>query len=551
MDQNVSRSLAAFSAQPVARQMALLLGIAASIALGVGMVQWANTPDYKPLFAPLGAEDTNRAIAALETGGIAYRLNAGTGMLAIPAGQVQQARLLLASEGLPGDGGSGFKNLYQEQEIGLSSFMERARFNRALESELAQTISALEGVRSARVHLAVARPSAFLRKRDMPAASVVLHLYDGQVLSPRQLAGVVNLVSSSVPDLSSDRVAVVDQRGQLLSGQDKQNELGYTQEQFRYAELLEQRFGNRITDILEPFLGVGAVRAQVTADIDFTRVERTSEQFSPETVIRSEQTTESLSSAGNGRLGGVPGTLSNQPPTQTEVTEVEVADAAGTGDAGLGQPLDSNRSQVRNYEVDKTISHIRETPGTIRKLSVALVVDYVDQAAEDGTVERVPLSAERIDEITRLARDAIGFNAGRGDTVSVINASFVPLPEPEAVEGPSILEQDWVWVLARWLAVVLGSLLLVLFVLRPLIRFSTTAPPALPGKAAGGGKALPAGRAGGGTGELEDDQVTLGGERLSIGHEGYRTSFEEARIVVDEEPRRAAHVMKQWIAENG
>ncbi len=545
LDTQLSTRLAAFSNQAGVRQLALLLGIAASIAVGVGLVQWASTPDYKPLFGSLAGEDVSRAIASLESQGFDYRLSDRTGMLAVAADQVQRARLLLASEGLPAGSGKGFESLYQEQEIGLSSFMERARFNRSLEQELAQTITALDGVRSARVHLAVTRQSAFLRKQDKPEASVVLHLYAGQTLSPRQLAGVVNLVSSSVPSLQPDGVAVVDQQGRLLSGQGQEDDFGYTQEQFRLAELLEQRYSDRITGILEPILGPGAVRAQVSADIDFTRVERTSEQYAPDTVVRSEQTSEAVSSRPLA-AGGIPGTLSNQPPADTEVIEAPQEAAAETP-----PPVNTNRSELRNYEIDKTISHIRETPGSIRKLSVALVVDYAEETAEDGTTSQVPLPASRIEEITRLARDAIGFDEARGDTVSVINASFVTPPAAVGVESsPSLLDQDWVWSLSRWLSVALGVVLLVLFVIRPLIRFSISAAPALNSPeqrralAAGGTEAA-------GDAELGDDRVTLASEQRALGHEGYQEQLTRARSVVEEEPRRAAHVMKQWVADNG
>lgn len=547
LDSPLSTRLAAFSNQPGTRQLALLLGLAASIAVGFGLVQWASTPAYKPLFGALAGEDTSRAIASLESQGIDYRLDNRSGLLAVAADQVQRARIVLASEGLPGSAASGFESLYQEQEIGVSSFMERARFHRALERELAATIAALDSVRSARVHLAEGRQSAFLRQRDNPAASVVLHLYAGQSLSRQQLAGVVNLVSSSMPNLAPESVAVVDQQGRLLSGQGEDTEFGYTREQFQLAELIEQRYSDRISRILEPILGPGAVRAQVSADIDFTRVERTREEYAPETVVRSEQTSEAVT-AGAAPEGGIPGALMTQPPAETEILEA----APGTA-ASETATANTNRSVLRNYEIDRTISHIRETPGSIRKLSVALVVDYAEQTAEDGSVARVPLSDERLAEISELVQDAIGFDATRGDTVSVINASFVQTDAaPEPVVSAPLLERPWVWDLARWLAVALGLILLMVFVIRPLIRFSTSAQASLP--SAGGARALPAenqSSPGGVEGELADDRVTLGGDTLALSHEGYQRQLEKARNVVDEEPRRAAHVMKQWVAENG
>ncbi|MEQ8514842.1 MAG: flagellar basal-body MS-ring/collar protein FliF [Chromatocurvus sp.] len=518
-----------YSRQPAARQVALLVGLAASIALGIGLVQWALTPNYKPLFGSLSGEDTNQVITALEANGIDYRMDNRSGMLAVASDQVHRARLLLASDGFPRDDGLGFETLYREQEIGVSSFMEQARYHRALEQELSRTMTAMEGVRAARVHVAVARQSAFLRQREQPAASVMLQLSPGRTLSERQLAGVIHLVSSSVPNLQAEQVSVVDQQGRLLSGQGEQDGLGYTKEQYRLSQQMEQRYAQRIVAILEPILGPGNVRAEVTADIDFTRIERTSEEYAPETVIRSEQTTEETSD----RLfaGGVPGTLSNQPPVDAQVAD-QPADENAQVD-GETRPARVSRRATRNYEMDKTISHIRETPGGLTRLSVAVVVDYIEGTAEDGTATPVPLPPERSDEINALVREAVGFDAGRGDTLSVINASFVDPPAMEAPEGPSILEQDWLWRTGKGLlaALVLGAL--VFFVLRPLIAFSTGT---AQGQSrvrdiTGGQRALgnDSGDDADGAGGLEDDQVTLASQQQYALPGGYQQQLQMAR----------------------
>ena len=336
----------AYSQQPASRQIALLVGLAASIALGIGLVQWALTPNYKPLFGSLSGEDTNQVIAALESNAIDYRMDNRSGTLAVAADQVHRARLLLASEGFPKDDGLGFETLYREQEIGVSSFMEQARYHRALEQELSRTMTAMDGVRASRVHVAVARQSAFLRQREQPAASVMLQLTPGRTLSERQLAGVVHLVSSSVPSLQAEQVSVVDQRGRLLSGQGEQEGLGYTKEQYRLAEQLEQRYAQRIVGILEPILGPGNVRAEVTADIDFTRVERTSEEYAPDTVIRSEQTTEET--AESRFAGGVPGTLANQPPPQAQAVEEPPGGCRGAGRPGPRPGQSPGHAQLRD-----------------------------------------------------------------------------------------------------------------------------------------------------------------------------------------------------------
>ena len=558
-DNNLLARFQGYSRQPATRQLALLFGLAASIALGVGLVQWAVAPSYKPLYGSMAPEDTNQVIAALEAGGIEYRLEQRSGMVAVPSEQVHRARLLLAGEGYPRGEGVGFESLYREQEIGLSSFMEQARYHRALEAELARTISALQSVRGARVHLAMAKQSAFLRDRERPAASVMLNLYAGQGLTDRQLAGIVHLVASSVPNLDSEQVSVVDQQGKLLSGQGTDAEFEFTQEQYRYARQLESNYRQRIMDILAPILGADAVRTQVAADIDFTRIERTSETYAPDSRVRSEQISEEMS---NQRFaGGVPGTLSNQPPVNTDLSTQQPPGSFDIGPPEPGTasatPGRSSRRSTINYEIDKTISHVRETPGSLRKLSIAVVLDHIETTAEDGTVSRQPLPQERIDEVTALVREAVGFDAGRGDTVSVISASFVDAPAAadSAAAEPSLLDQDWIWQLGRGLLVLVVLLALIFVVLRPLMKFSTaplvTSPPGLqgPGQQTPGALGAPGG--------ADEDQVTLGGQG-QLGYEGgtgggsgYQQQLQMARTVASGEPERAAQVVRNWVSDDG
>jgi len=554
-----------YSRQPVTRQLALLIGLAASLALAIGLVQWTMAPTYKPLFGRMAPEDTNQVITTLEANGIDYSLDRRSGMVAVPAGDLQRARLVLAGEGFPRADGVGFESLYREQEIGLSSFMEQARYHRALEGELSRTISAMDVVRSARVHLAMGRQSAFVRAREEPAASVMVNLYAGRVLDDRQLAGIVHLVASSVPNLDAEQVSVVDQRGKLLSRQGMDEDLGYTQEQFRYTRQVEEDYRDRILSILEPILGPGAVRAQVAADVDFTRIERTSETYAPDTRVRSEQTAEETT---NRRFdGGVPGTLSNQPPIDTAVVQNQqpgavAAEAEGEEGVPTGAalpPVRTSRRSTVNYEMDKTISHVRETPGSLRKLSIAVVLDHVETTADDGTTTRGPVTPERIDEITALVREAVGFNPARGDTVSVISASFVEPAAAEEVQAiePSIFEQDWVWSLAKGAFALVVLLALIFLVLRPVMKFSAV--PVAPRQqqlAAPQQQAVAA--LGGGEG---DDQVTLGGQGTGAAQmglpgaagaaAGYQQQLQMARSVATGEPERAAYVVKNWVADDG
>lgn len=540
-DQTLMERFGGFSRQPAVRQLALLVGLAASVALAVGLVQWASAPGMKPLFTQLAPADTNIVISTLESNGIEYEINAGGTVVAVPQGDLDRARLLLASEGLPKGDGIGFESLYQEQELGLSSFMEQARYHRALEAELARTMAALDSVRSARVHLAIAKESPFLRKGNAPAASVMLNIYPGRILSERQLAGIVHLVSSSVPNLDASQVSVVDQAGKLLSDQGEDDVMGSSKDQFRLTQQLEQDYSDRIVMILEPILGAGSVRAQVNADMDFTRIERTSEVYAPETVVRSEQLSEEV--ANTPQDGGVPGELVNEPPLDPALQQ----QLEGEQQVAQQQPARTSTSSTRNYEMDKTISHIQETPGSLRRLSVAVLLDYTENVGEDGQVTRAPLEQAQLDEIRTLVSEAIGFSADRGDTLSIMNAEFMRPPAPEPLPEPGFFENDWVWQVGKGLLALSVLLALVFVVLRPLVRFAAVPIPPAPQNLA-----QLAGPDGQNPGQLmlgSGEQVGLP-ENLNQGA-NYLQSLSMARQAAGGEPARVASVMKNWVAADG
>jgi len=559
---NILNRFNSLSRLPAARQLGLLLGLAASIALGMGLVQWAMEADYAPLYGDLSPGASSEIVRTLESRGIAYKIDNRSGLVSVPADRVHEVRLQLASEGLPEKDGSGYDMLYKEQEMGVSSFMEKARFDRALERELSNSIATIDSVRSARVHLALPKQSAFVRKKSKPAASVLLSLYGGRGLSERQLAGVVHMVAFSVPGLEAEQVSVLDNHGRLLSSQSGDDDFAGTKEQFRFARQLEQSYVERITEILTPIVGVGSVSAQVTADMDFSIVEKTSETYQPQTSVRSEQLVEEITDAK--AAGGIPGTLSNQPPENATLSADLTPDALDQ--QALTPPSRSSKREVRNYELDKTISHIKESPGSLNKLSVAVVVDYIDGV--DGT-ERQPLSDARMAEITSLVKEAVGFNEERGDRVNVVNASFISAPALEPMPEPSLMEQEWIWRGAKILLGGIAVILVIFTVLKPLMQASSAPPPAAqqlsapgaqPGMAAGGmenyamqqqpmmagmdGMQMPGG----------EDQVTLSGQQhpgLPGGAPGYQQQLSMARSMVDGEPERVAHVVKNWVSNDG
>lgn len=537
-DNPILNRVSGFAAQPVARQISLLVGFAASIALAVGLVNWASSPSYQSIYGPMTPSDNAEAIAILQTNGIEYRLEQRTGLLEVPFDEVLQARMVLASEGFPKDGsGIGFESLYLEQEMGLSSFMEEARYHRAVEAELVRTITALDSVTAARVHLAISRQTAFLRRGNEPSASVMLNLRGGTRLSDRQLSGIINLVASSIPNLDASRVSVVDGAGKLLSSQGQDSDFGYTAEQFRLAEQFEGSLTDRIIAILEPILGVGAVQAQVTANMDFTRTESTNEIFDPNVALRSEQTSEDISNSTV--VAGPPGGLVPNPPQ-----------AAQPDDVGQ-QPIDNgpdreSRQETRNYEVNKTIQYVRSVPGEVNKLSVAVVIDY----REDENGERVPLDAALLDQVNALVREAVGFNEARGDTVQVINSPFIT-PQPlEQLPEPGLFDQPWIWDLGKGLIAALGVLALIFAVLRPMVRYSTNyAPPAI---ARGTSDAALAGPIAEDAAESRITALTAPIPELppASPKPNYQQSLAMARNSANEQPVRAAYVVKNWIASD-
>ena len=542
-DNALLNRVSGFAAQPVARQFALLIGMAASVALGYAAIQWATTSQFEPLYGSMSPSDNATAITVLESNGIPYQLEKGSGLLTVPYGQVPQARMALASEGFPRSGGIGFESLYEEQEMGLSSFMEQARYNRAVEAELARTISGMDTVRGARVHVAMAKQSAFMRRGQEPSASVMVSLYPGRTLNDRQLSGIIHLVASSVPNLAAEQVSVVDQAGKLLSDQGEDSDFGYTAEQFRITQQIENSLNNRIMGILEPILGHEAVRAQVAADMDFTRIETTSEQYDPQTVVRSEQTSEDVAMNNSAAEGGIPGQLADQAPGQAQLVANQNAQPQANAVPADPVPARETRKITRNFEMNKSISHVREVPGTLQKLSVAVVVDYATN--EDG--EKVALDPARLAEITSLVREAVGFDEARGDTVSVINSPFVAPEALEELPEPSILEQEWLWQAVRAGSGALALLLLFFMVVRPLIRYSTSYVPPEP---------IPQENAPMLTNqrvddELPEDRLALSGPVSAVaGGANYHQSIAIARNVANEQPARAAYVVRNWMTDD-
>lgn len=526
---------------PVVRQLGVMVGIAASVALGIAVVLWSQTPNYSLLYGNLAQKDASEVVAALEQSGIPYKVNQSTGAVMVDSGKVQEARMKLAGQGLPHSDSLGFEILQQETGFGTSRALEAARFHRALEGELARTIGTLSNIESARVHLATPKRSVFVRKNNNPSASVVLKLYSGRVLDKGQVAAIVHLVASSVPELDSGRITVVDHKGNLLSGEMDSRQMMLTSSQFEYTKELENHYRNRVEEILAPILGADRVRAQVSAEVDFTVTEQTSERFNPDLpALRSEQTNEQLSRLSS--VQGVPGALSNQPPAAGNAPEV----AAGTEAEGTaGSPLNSSKRSTRNYELDKTISHTRLSSNKLRRLSVAVVVDDLVTLGDDGTTTRIERTPEEISRITRLVRESIGFNAQRGDSVEVINSAFMAPEQPQPLPELAIWQQPWVWDVAKQAGGVILVLILILFVLRPTMK-KLIEPPVMHqlAEAQGGASGSASSKSGGDSLDGPDDSMMLPGP------ERYENTLEAARQMVQDDPKRVAQVIRSWVSDN-
>ena len=536
---------------PIVKQIAVMVGIAASVALGVAVVLWSQTPSYVPLYGNLAHKDSMEIAQALQSAGIKYEVDQSNGIIMVPSGDLREARMKLAGQGLPQSSSMGFELMQEDTGFTTSRMVETARYQRAIEGELARSISTLASVESARVHLATPKQSVFIRKRKFPSASVVVKLYPGRTLEKGQVEAISHLVASSVPELEVSSVTVVDQRGRLLSTKQDSREMEMTSSQFEYTRGLEDHFKQRIEDILAPLVGRDNLRAEVTADVDFTMTEQTQEYYNPDAnALRSEQINEQASRLGE--VQGVPGALSNQPPAAG--TAPEVAGGAGGGEAG-GTPLNTSKRATRNYEVDKTISHTRLPNNRLRRLSVAVVVNDRYTTEEDGTVVPLERTPEEITRIGNLVKDAIGFDLQRGDSVQVVSESFfVPAP-PEPLPELPMWEEAWFWDLVRQAGGWLLALLLILLVLRPamsrLLQHATvvhTHPEMAAAGAAGGmAGAYPGGEGGEGMGELgsEEEALHLPGPR------SYEKTLDAARNMIADDPKRVAQVVRKWISEDG
>ncbi|WP_028877536.1 flagellar basal-body MS-ring/collar protein FliF [Teredinibacter turnerae] len=531
------------------RQAGLMVGLAASVAIGFAVVLWSQGEDYKPLYGSLDRLDSAEVGQVLDFNDIPYKIDGSTGALLVPVDKLQKARILLAENGIQGDKTIGFELLDQEQPLGTSQFMEATRYRRSLEGELARTIASINSVRSARVHLAIPKRSVFVRDGREPSASVFLDLYPGRPIKPKQIAGIANLVAASIPELDSTNVTIVDQKGNLMEVAPEDEKLVQASQHLDYTRKVEDDIVLRIRRLLTPIIGDANFKTEVAADLDFTEMEQAAETFNPDLpAIRSEQTSEEQR-IGAGGPGGIPGALTNQPPADGAAPEVAVP---GGGGDGQTPPQQSQSRATRNYELDRTVSYTKHQKGRLRRLTVAVVVDdKVQRNAETGEATRVPWTEAELERLAILVRDAVGFSAARGDSVNVLNEPFVAQLDFDSGDLP-IWKEDWFLSLAKQLAGFLIIVALILGLMRPVLK--SLAGAGAKTKAEEEAKELEALQAAGidSFDSLSDETVTLtGGDALALPspEETYEQQLNAVKGLVAEDPGRVAQVIKRWINE--
>ena len=535
------------SALDRAQRMRLGAGVALLVAAAVAAVVMGRQPDYRVLFSNLGDKDGGAVVAQLSQMNVPYKYSEGGGAILIPAERVHDVRLRLATQGLPKGSVAGFE-LMESNKFGMTQFQERLNFQRGLEGELTRSIQALSSVQSARVHLALPNQNGFFREQQKPSASVLVSLHPGRILDRAQLAGIVHLVASSVPELAPSAVSVLDDTGKLLSqSPDSTAGAEINAQQLLYVQQLEQQYSRRIMDILEPVVGRDNVKAQVTAEVDFSQTESTSEQFRPNqtpdsSAVRSQQVLESRGSATK-TATGVPGAVANQPPAPSAAPINGANPAPNAGGQQGTEEQTNKRESTTNYEVDKTVKVVRGSTGAVKRLSAAVVVNY--QSAEDkGKTVTKALMPEQIEQMTALVRETIGFNRERGDSVNLMNTPFqvtaVPTTDTPLWKQPEVVD------LAKTFAWPVGAVLFAALVLMGLVR------PALKGSApAKATAAKPV--AGGQLDALEaetPERPALAApsrkdEVLPATPEQLR--LEDARVLAKENPVAVANILKTWL----
>ena len=532
---------------PVGKKVVLGGAVAVTLAVVAALWLWSSAPEYRVLFSNYTDRDGGAITASLDQMGVKYKFSDGGSAILVPAEDVHTIRLKLAAQGLPRAGNVGFE-LLENQKLGTSQFVEQVNYQRSLEGELANSVQALAAVSSARVHLALPKPSVFVRDVQKPTASVLLNLQPGRSLDQTQVNAIVHLVASSVPELPFSNVTVVDQNGNLLS--DTGNKAGKQLDpnQLKYVEALQQNIVKQVESIIAPLVGQANVRAEATADVDFAQVDTAAEMYKPNSQpepqeIRSQQTSESAG-AGSGNPSGIPGALSNQPPGAA-TAPIEGAAPAAAAPAASGP---SRKDATTNYELDKTLRYEQKPMGGIKRLTVGVVVNYrrsIDP--KTGKVVIKPLTAAEVAQINELVKQAMGYSQARGDTLNVTNAPFDGIDKPEETapdwwKDPANLPM--VKDAAKYLFIALVLAFLWYRILRPLLKpvmhqfDKAVEMPPEPEPEVPEPEPEP---------DPEQEAAQQQAAEVQKQEQKYKSDLEMAKSLAQNDPRIVANVIKEWL----
>ncbi len=553
---NRSNLLLGFNRLSLLRQVALLFAVAASVALGFALVLWVQQPSYQPVLGDMNQYDPQNVTQILDQAGIDYKIQPSSGALLVPSDQVFQARMKLAAAGVTDNKTVGFELLDKSQGLGTSQFMEMARYRQAMQGELERTISSLQSVHSARVHLAIPKESVFVNDNRKPSASVFVDVYAGQRLSHEQVQAIVNLVASSVPEMSRKDVTVVDQKGNLLTGSDDESPMDQQADtQLKYTHNYESMLNRRIANLLRPIVGDGRFRSEVSADLDFSSQEQAQELYNPDQkALRSEHVVNEKRTGD--ASGGVPGALSNQPPgnakAQPMANNIQQQNNGNNGNGGQAStsqsqsqsPTDVRQQSTRNYELDRTLNYTRRAVGQVQRLTVAVAVDDVKTVdPQTGKVTYKPWSKDQLQRLTMLVRDAVGYSAARGDSVTVVNTAFAP-EQKQAAPTVHFWEQDWFQNAIRPAAGVLIVLVIALLLVRPTLKNLAASGRTARDEAIGGVDDLEGIEGGSAIREAlgQSDDLLLPGAG-----DGYDRQLNTLKGLIAEDPARVAQVIRQWV----
>ena len=542
-----------FAALAPRQQIAIIGGLALSMAFLVALLVWWQNPVYHSLYTNLPEEDAGQVIEFLQQQNISYKIDDQTGRILVPEEDVHTARMRLASAGIPKSGGVGFELLDKPQGFGVSQFMEDTRYQRALEGELARSIQSIEGVKAARVHLAIPKEPVFIHDTRKPSASVVVTLYPGRVLSQNQIAAIRNLISASVVDMQPEQVAIVDQRGHFLSDETTDAFASLDAKRIAYKTQLETQLQDKVISLLTPLVGEDRVKVSVNTDMDFSIGEENNEVFDPEPrALRSEHLSNE-EKIGAGPMG-VPGALTNQPPAAGTAPQAATPQAApgqqapqqggqqqqaqqggqpGQAQAPQQLPVTTTSEATRNYEISRNVRHTRWPPGQVRRLSVAVLIDNAPVPGQKG--ERAPLNETQLQNLQNLVRQAVGYNANRGDEVTVVNAAFTGATSSYIPwwKDPSL------WTISKQAFWGILLILLVAGILR-ILYMALRPPPRAPQEEVEE-EPMPA-----------EEELAMQEETQTVPKE--QLDFEEklrrAKAYAAEDPKRVAQIIKNWLKED-